>query len=241
MGSPNVSAAHPEDKMATGIRGSAPLKVLFIGNSFTARNNLPGLIAELAAARGKIVEHRLISAGGASLRTHWNAGAALEAIQSDRYVYVVLQEQSTLPVKNARRMHENVRLFDEAIKAAGAKTALYMTWARQRAPESQQAIAEAYTLIGRELGATVIPVGAVWQTFLRKHDQPVLYDRDQSHPTVAGSYLAACVFLAVLFLENPVGIDGEVVGLNEKDRELLQKAAWQACRSIAKEGGKPAS
>ena len=54
--------------------GKAPLKVLFIGNSFTARNNLPGLITDLAAARGRSLEHRLISAGGASLRNHWNAG-----------------------------------------------------------------------------------------------------------------------------------------------------------------------
>ena len=68
--------------MATRVRGSASLKVLFFGNSFTARNDLPGLIARLAAARGKTLEHRLISAGGASLRTHWNAGEALKAIQS---------------------------------------------------------------------------------------------------------------------------------------------------------------
>src|SRR5215468_6402116 len=92
-------------------RGGAPLKVLFIGNSFTARNDLPGLIGQLAAARGKRLQHRLISAGGASLRTHWNAGEALKAIQDGQYDHVVLQEQSTLPVKNAKRMHENVRLF----------------------------------------------------------------------------------------------------------------------------------
>ena len=143
----------------------------------------------------------------------------------------MLQEQSTLPVKNARRMHENVRLFDEAIRAAGAKTVLYMTWARRNAPESQQAITDAYADIGRELGATVVPVGLAWQRFLREHDQPVLHDRDQSHPTLAGSYLAACVFLAVLFGESPVGIDGEVAGLSEEDLTLLQQAAWQACQS----------
>src|SRR6516162_6874709 len=100
--------------MATKRRKSAPLKVLFIGNSFTARNDLPGLVARLAEARGKSLQHRLISAGGASLRSHWNAGAA-KAIQEGQCDCVVLQEQSTLPVKNARRMHENVRLFDEAI------------------------------------------------------------------------------------------------------------------------------
>src|SRR5437016_5252050 len=113
-------------------------RILFIGNSFTARNNLPGLIAQMAAARGHSMEHRLISAGGASLRQHWNAGEALKAIKDGDYDYVVLQEQSTLPIKNPRRMHENVRLFDDAIKAARARTVLYMTWARQHAPETQQ-------------------------------------------------------------------------------------------------------
>jgi hypothetical protein len=220
--------------MAKGIQGGAPVRVLFIGNSFTARNDLPGLIAGLAAARGKSMEHRLISAGGASLRTHWNASEAQKAIRDGQYDFVVLQEQSTLPVKNARRMHENVRLFDEAIRAAGAKTVLYMTWARQHAPESQQAITDAYAGIGRELGATVVPVGLAWQRFLRKHDQPVLHDKDQSHPTPAGSYLAAGVFLAVLFEESPVGIGSEFAGLSEKDLTLLQKAAWQECQSITR-------
>jgi hypothetical protein len=216
--------------MATGVRGSAPLKVLFVGNSFTARNDLPGLIARLASARGKALDHGLISAGGASLRQHWNAGAALKAIQEGRYDCVVLQEQSTLPVKNARRMRENVRLFDEAIKSAGATTVLYMTWARLNAPESQPAITDAYVAIGRELGATVVPVGLAWQRFLRHHDEPVLHDKDQSHSTLAGSYLAACAFLAVLFQESPVGTDAEVAGLSAEGLARLQKVAWQECQ-----------
>lgn len=224
--------------MAKRGRGDAEMEVLFIGNSFTARNDLPGLIAGLAAARGKTLRHRLISAGGASLRTHWNAGEALTAIREGGYDAVVLQEQSTLPVKNAGRMHENVRLFDEAITSAGAETVLYMTWARRNAPESQQAIADAYTAIGRELGATVVPVGLAWQSFLREHERPALYDRDQSHPTPAGSYLAACAFLAVLFGENPVGIASDITGLTATDLTSLQDASWQACRAVVKERGK---
>lgn len=224
--------------MTGGIRRIAPQKVLFVGNSFTARNDLPGLIAQLAAARGKSLQHRLIAAGGASLRTHWNAGKALEAIKEGGYDYVVLQEQSTLPIKNAERMHENVRLFDEANKAAGSKTVLYMTWARQHAPESQEAISDAYTSIGRELDATVVPVGLAWHAFIRKHDLPALHDKDKSHPTLAGSYLAACVFLSVLFKESPVGIDCEVSGLTQKDLVLLQKTAWQVSKSITSKRSK---
>jgi hypothetical protein len=203
------------------------IKLLFIGNSFTQRNNLPGLLAELAAARSLTVTYELISVGGASLRTHWNAGKAGKAIAEGVYDYVVLQEQSTLPMKNAKRMAENVRLFDEAIKRAGSQAVLYMTWARQHAPETQQAIADAYNAIGQELGAIVVPVGLAWQTFLSKHDKPLLYDRDQSHPTLAGSYLAACAFLAALLKTNPIGIESGPAGLDQKDRLELQHAAWK--------------
>jgi hypothetical protein len=208
--------------------GADALKVLFIGNSFTARNNLPGMIADLAAAAGTRLDHRLVSAGGASLRMHWNKGEALAAIRNGGYDHLVLQEQSTLPVKNAKRMHENVRLFDEAIKAAGAKTTLYMTWARQNAPQAQRAITDAYEQIGKELGATVVPVGRAWEQFLAKHDRPTLHDRDQSHPTPAGSYLAACVFFGVLFGRSPVGVGGGVEGLSAAETKLLQQTAWAA-------------
>ena len=202
----------------------ASLNVLFIGNSFTARNDVPGLIAQLAAACGKQFDHRLIQAGGASLRMHWNKGEAQQAMQQTRYDYVVLQEQSTLPIKNPTRMHENIRLFDQAIKDSGAKTALYLTWARQNAPESQAAITQAYTTIGAELGARVVPVGIAWQNFLAQQKQPVLHDKDQSHPTFAGSYLAACVFFAALFEENPEGIACD--RLTQAEAELLQGVAW---------------
>lgn len=202
------------------------LKVLFIGNSFTARNDVPALIAQLAEARGKQFEHRLIQAGGASLRMHWNKGEAQKAIHETHYDYVVLQEQSTLPLKNALRFQENVRLFDQAIKDSGAKTALYLTWARQNAPETQAAITTAFTVIGEELGAKLIPVGIAWQNFLRQHSQPLLHDKDQSHPTLAGSYLAACVFFAVLFGESPIGIASTLKGLTPAEAELLQTTAW---------------
>jgi hypothetical protein len=113
-----------------------------------------------------------------------------------------------------------------------------MTWARKHTPQAQHAITDAYASIGRELAATVVPVGLVWQSFLGQHTTPVLHDRDQSHPSPAGSYLAACVFLAVLFGENPVGIETTVKGLDDDGRVLLQKTAWQECKSIAETTGR---
>lgn len=192
------------------LRQPNTLSALFVGNSFTARNDLPELIARLADAGGRRLEHRLISRGGASLRMHWNRGDAQRALADGRFDVVVLQEQSTLPVKNASRFHENVRLFDDVTRAAGARTALYMTWARKHEPHNASVIADAYLTIGAELGAQVIPVGLAWQRFLAAHAEPALHDADGSHPSLAGSFLAARVFYHELFGEDPpeVAIDG---------------------------------
>jgi hypothetical protein len=208
------------------------VRILFVGNSFTARNNLPGLLKGLAAQRGVEIEFKLISAGGASLRQHLNAGQALSAIASGGYDVVVLQEQSTLPVKSAERFRESARDFDAAITAAGARTALYLTWARRNAPESQAALTNAYGGAAVELGATLIPVGLVWERFLATHDEPVLHDQDNSHPALAGSYLAACVFLIALLTEDPVGLDLPVKGLDADTAALLRQAAWDICEGL---------
>jgi hypothetical protein len=198
---------------------------LFIGNSFTARNNLPGLVADLAAAAGKRMEHHLISAGGASLRRHWNGVEARRTIAGDHYDYVVLQEQGTLLIKNPQRMLENVRRFDTAIRAAGARPALYMTWARRHAPQTQAAITDAYTSIARATGATLIPVGVAWEACLRTPNHPNLFDRDGSHPTLAGSFLAACVAFAALFQASPRVRGLRIEGMTVADVKLLQKVA----------------
>ncbi|MEU8222006.1 hypothetical protein [Kribbella sp. NPDC048915] len=208
------------------------MRILFVGNSFTARNNLPGLIKSLAAARDLTVESKLISAGGASLRQHLNAGKALDDIATGGYDTVVLQEQSTLPIKSPDRFRASARDFGEAISAAGARTALYLTWARRNAPETQQALTDAYGAAAVELGATLVPVGMVWERFFERYDEPALHDADNSHPALAGSYLAACVFLIALLEADPVGIDTPVKGLDAETAALLRQAAWDICSSM---------
>ncbi|GAA0593339.1 SGNH/GDSL hydrolase family protein [Kribbella sandramycini] len=209
------------------------MRILFVGNSFTARNNLPGLLKGLAAARGVEMSSTLIQAGGASLRQHLNAGKAPAAIADGGYDVVVLQEQSTLPIKSPERFRESAREFDAAIRAAGARTALYLTWARRNAPETQAALTAAYAGSAVELGATLIPVGPVWERFLQEHAEPVLHDKDNSHPALAGSYLAACVFLIALLAEDPVGLDVPVKGLDANTAALLQHSAWDICERLA--------
>jgi hypothetical protein len=212
-----------------------PTRILLIGNSFTARNGLPQLVADLAVDAGAAdaVTTRLVFAGGASLRRHWNGAAAREAIASRSFDWVVLQEQSTLPVKNGARYQDNVRLFQPEIEASGARTALYLTWSRRNAPHAQEAITRAVEEIAAETGARVIPVGRAWHEALARHPSIELYTDDGSHPSPAGSYLAACTFVGALF-GRPV-TSTSVAGRAHIEAAVakpLQAIAWWACNRI---------
>ncbi len=169
-----------------------PTRILFIGNSFTNRNDLPGMLTRLgvAAKPGILMKTERVIANGMALKTHWNRGLAREKIRSSKWDYVVLQEQSTLPLKNPKRMRESIKLFDQEIKAAGAKTVLYMTWARRHEWDRQPELSEAYTSIGGSIGALVVPVGQAWQRVLTERPDVMLHDKDNSHPSFAGTYLA---------------------------------------------------
>jgi len=227
------------------------LKVLFIGNSYIFVNNLPGLLIELSAHEAKRVDAEMVVAGGATLSMLWAEGNALTAIQRTKFDYVVLQEQSTLgsgtvingiaQLGNPGPFWHYVRLFDAAIRKAGAKTVLYMTWARQNAPQTQSLLTNAYMTIATELHDIVAPVGLAWQDVLKRKPGFPLFDTDGSHPDTAGSYLAACVFYATLYQKTPIGLPGQVsntlvddsgtpqsgsVALSPADTLFLQQSAW---------------
>jgi len=202
-------------------------RILFIGNSFTARNDLPGMVAALAAERGISVEHELITAGGASLRRHWNKGDARARIERADLTHVVLQEQSTLPIKNPVRFHQNVGEFAPIIEASGAALVLYQTWARRHAPETQAQLSRSYAEIGRQVGAIVVPAGDAWARFLAQHAGPILHTRDGSHPTLAGSYLAACCFFCTLFGDTPPDIP---LAVDAPDRHAIARTAAHIVR-----------
>jgi hypothetical protein len=113
---------------------------------------------------------------------------------------------------------------------------LYLTWARQNAPETQDALNTATYAIAEEIGARVVPVGLAWQAAikrraLQKDKTHELYDKDGSHPSQAGSYLAACVFVATLLDQSPVGLivpDALQMQIDEMRAGLLQGATRDA-------------
>ena len=118
---------------------SAPLKVLFIGNSYTSVNDLPAMVAGLAeAAGGRKIEVDQHLVGGCTLEKHVKDQKAIDKIRAAKWDVVVLQEHSLRPVIDRQSMHQYARLLDAEIKQLGAKTVFYLTWARQHIPDMQE-------------------------------------------------------------------------------------------------------
>lgn len=194
----------------TGALATKPVRVLFIGNSYTAFNNLPKLVESIAESQtgGPRIETAASLSGGKMLRWHWENKEALAAIQKGGWDFVVLQEHSTLgkvpkkgmepEIDDPAQYFEFARLFDAEIRKAGAKTVLYATWSREGFPEHQRRLDEAFTRFARESGAGILPAGLAWTVTRIEAPSIKLHMPDRSHPTMAGSYLNALVFYQCL-------------------------------------------
>ncbi|MBS1831251.1 MAG: SGNH/GDSL hydrolase family protein [Acidobacteria bacterium] len=206
---------------------AAPIRVLFIGNSYTYYNNMPEMVATLSGGR---IETRMVARGSSTLRQLWDLGESVAAIREGKWDWVVLQEHSLLggmrvdgveSVNNPEFFHESVRMYDAEIRRNKGKTLLYLTWARRSHPDQQQVINQAYLSIAQELGLPIAPVGAVWQRVRELDPGLVLHDPDGTHPNPAGSYLAACVFINTILgpkatLALPSRVQGHPMRSNER-------------------------
>ncbi len=200
------------------------IRVLFIGNSYTYVNNLPKLVESVAAsqASGPRIETEAVVRGGASLKWHWEDGKALEAIRKGGWDFVSLQEHSTLgnppppgaqPVINDPASYfEYAEKFAAEIKKAGARTLLYATWAREDHPEQQRRLDDAFVLLARRIDAAIVPVGLAWTITRIEAPAIRLHTPDRSHPTAAGSYLAALLFYQTITGSAPLSAPAVITG-----------------------------
>jgi hypothetical protein len=218
--------------------GRAPVctRVLFVGNSYTTVNDLPGVFASLARSGGHRVEVGTAAGDGWTLADHAASSATATKLASAKWDMVVLQEQSQIPSVDQFRqtqMYPAARRLIATIRNQGALPVFYLTWARQDGwPENnlpnygsmQAAIDDGYLGIATEQQVTVAPVGYAWSTLLGQATPATLWQADGSHPTPAGTYLAACVFYATIFRESPAGL-GYHAGLPADQAAKIQEVA----------------
>lgn len=220
-----------------------PLRVLFIGNSLTFVNEMPAMIAQLAAAAGqkRRFGYRRETPGGFGFSDHLANGAFRRQLRPGAWDFVVLQEQGQRagwpsPVQRENEFYAPARALYREVQSAGVQPVFYQHFARRDGDrmndasdsyEAMQArIIAGYESVARELGAAVVPVGAAWAQVHRQQPTLELWVADGMHPTVAGSYLTACVFYAYFYGQSPAGNQYQA-GLPPAVARTLQDEAEQ--------------
>lgn len=205
--------------------GQEGVRVLFVGNSYTEVNNLPQMVQQVAQSMGETVVCQSSTPGGCTFAQHC-ANQSMGLIRQGGWDYVVLQEQSQLPSFPQGQVEAEVfpyaqRLVDSVYRHSPcAEPVFYMTWGHKdgdarNAPYfpvlgtyegMDSMLCLRYTYMARAYDASLCPVGRVWRRLREQHPEVELYQSDGSHPTVAGSYAAACAFYTLFFHRDPDSI-----------------------------------
>ena len=222
-------------------------QVLFIGNSYTYMNGLPELINQIAISKGNSLIYESHTPGGSTLMQHSSNSNVQSLLYATEWDYVILQEQSQNPSfppsQVASQVYPYAESLCEDIREANPCTEpiFFMTWGRENGDSQncanyppictyegmQDRLTESYTEMAQNNESLLAPIGIAWKDIREQHPEINLYSSDGSHPSIQGSYLAACIFYAVLFDDSATN-NYTPTNLNINEAQLIQTFANNA-------------
>lgn len=176
-----------------------------------------------------IVEADQEASPDAGLITHWVIGDAVRRIKRSHYDVVVLDGS---PVwLDTEKFFEYAPKFIELIKQMEGQPILLQDQSDANYQyATAEAVAEANQKVAIEFDLETIPLGFAFERVKQQRPDIRLYDSDDTHPTVAGSYLGVCITYAVVFDKSPVGASYLPLpegSLSAEDAAFLQQIAWE--------------
>jgi hypothetical protein len=220
-----VASAQPA---RTGEPSREPLRVLFVGNSLTATNDLPAIVASLGRAAKRVpIEYATVAPGGVNLEDHWSFTGAREALLARPWDVVVLQQgPSSLPESQVDLRTWAVH-WAELARGHGIRTALLTVWPEGARSYAFPAVVQSYRSAATAARATLLPAGSAWLAAWRRAPRLALYGPDDFHPSVLGSTLAALVVYARLTGTPPSAVP---LPYGARTARILRQAAAEALR-----------
>lgn len=239
---------HAQTKPKRSDLGQTPESILWVGNSFFYYNNsMHNHFGRLVSSAGPgfRVRSTSVTISGSGIDWH-DMNSLLRPDGLGRYSFVgdneirfnkpgrqydtaIMMDCSQCPIHPQLQsvFHDTVQKYSQSLVREGVRPVLFMSWAYKDKPEMTVQLAEQYTLAGNANDALVIPAGLAFAKAIAKRADLELYEADKRHPSLAGTYLAACTVYATLYRKTPVGLS-YTAGLNPEVAALLQSAAWES-------------
>ena len=217
-----------------------PKAVLFIGNSyFYFNNSLHNHVLNLLRSADPATPFNATSAtiSDAPLSQHdidallsshkRHSSPGEDGGNRQRFDAVIVMDCSWCSTDTKRKptFAETVAKDSAIARKYGAQPILFMTWAYADKPEMTARLADVYTAAGNDNDALVIPAGLAFARARTQRPELALNVPDRSHPSLAGTYLAACVVMASVYRRSPVG-NTYHADLDDKTAAFLQDVAW---------------
>ena len=224
---------------------SQSLDILFIGNSYTYANNMPQMVSDIALSFGDTLNFESSTPGGATFNVHSTNTNTLNKISQKPWDYIVLQAQSQEPSFSPTQVANDVfpyaQILIDSIESNSTCTEpiFFMTWGRKYGDQQncqfyppictylgmQQRLRESYLDMTFNHNATCSPVGICWKESIAQDSTLNLFSPDNSHPSIYGSYLAACSFYSTIFKKPSLGSDYIPNGIDTSTAIFLQTIA----------------
>lgn len=221
------------------LKAQLSYNVLFLGNSYTGVNNLPQIVHDVALSAGDTLVFDSYTPGGYQLIDHSTDPISQNKIMTGGWDYVVIQGQSQEPITSYNQFNNGGSALNNLVKQYNpcAITMPYMTWGRKNGDASNcvtfpvmctyqgmdTTIRNRYLNLTAFINGEVSPVSVVWNYLRQNYPGIELYQADESHPSLEGSYAAACCFYATLFKKDPTLITYNF-GLNASDASIIKNA-----------------
>lgn len=174
-------------------QAQAPLRVLFVGNSYTYTNRLPDVVAALAGDQHVEIDVEMLAKPDFALSDHLD-GRRLAQLMRDHWDWIVLQQGPSNSPRSRRDLVHSVRRIAK-LAPAGTRLALMSAWPQEAHADTSPAAEQSYREAASATGACVFPVATAWRLAAADPSPPALYQGDQLHPTMAGTWLAAITIL----------------------------------------------
>lgn len=222
------------------------IRILIVGNSLIKRNNSALILEKMLSDAGYHPHVEAVLKVGVSMRrflsTNNPQGKRVNSLlKKKKWDYVILQDASRAVFGKKRDMLADFEKLNRMSKAAGAKVALFLTWApqdghpvygRKRFPATEELFLEKvyqkYQEYQKKLGTLLIPTGIAFYNVQRKYPYIDPYSWDLMHPNEEGSYLSACCMYMTITGKSPEKL-GFFNQMEYSTAKKLQKAAYQTC------------
>jgi hypothetical protein len=173
--------------------------LLFMGNSHSKANDLPGLVATLIETGKPLANADAANAPGFMyLADRQDDGVSPQLLASRPWSHVVLQAQKYSTSGLYYYPTDAAEEWIRRAKAQNTQPILFPEWPRRGNTEEGKRVHNLHLSISSREAACVAPIGLAWEKSIADHPEIELHAPDGNHSNIQGALLSAYVFYEVM-------------------------------------------